>query len=320
MHEFVEVAELAGKQGGVVSRSQVLSLGFHASAFDRAVASGLLVRQLIGVYRVASTPPVRDVKLWAALLWAGDGAVLSHRTAGWVWKLDGLGLKPPDVVDVTVVARRKRVAVPEVQLHRTSALTNGADFGKRDRLPVTSLARTLVDLASVLTSSELDQAYASARRKSEANRAAVLEALDRLGTRGRAGAASLAVIAGRYELGNTQSTLEDRVREALRRAQIPLPMPQLQICDEEGQIGIFDFAWPDRSLVICVDSWQFHSARDPFETDRSQAARLRVAGWSAIPITSRQLDTHEARFISQIRKLYDTGQPITLPEIRRRPT
>ncbi len=303
MHDFVKVAALASKQAGIVSRAQLLELGFTAEAARWLVTNGMLVRHAHrGVYRVASTTVTRETQLFAALVWAGEGAVLSHVTAAWLWKLEGVGRKPPAVIDVLVPMTRQLVANKVVRSWRTRALTRGTDFGTVSGFPCTSLARTLVDLASVLSPPELEHAFDSVVRRGEHNRTALFETIERLGRRGRAGIAELMTIANRKELGATQSWLEDEVRQALRRGGIRVPMPQLEIDDASGNfIGRFDFVWPEANLVLFVDSWEHHSGRDAFEKDREQMAKLRACGWNVLPITQRRLHNDEAAFIAELR-------------------
>ena len=313
MRHFNLVSDVAGKQAGVVSRDQLLDLGFSSSAIQRAVSDGTFVWQHQGIYRVASAPASREARLWAAVLWAGEGAVLSHLTAAWLWKLDGIGFAPPDELDVSVPARRVVLHSTNVRVHRVKILEPVKDFASYRRFPCTSLARTVVDLAGVLPADELESAFNSAVRRDKANRDAIDAVLRRLGTRGRVGLASLVEIALRDDLGVTDSRLEDKVRIALRRARIPLPIPQLEIPGIDGfPIGRFDFAWPEKSVVLCCDSWAFHGGRDMFEKDRRHSSALMAAGWLPIPITWQRLHNDLDGFLSELREALANGRPISM--------
>lgn len=313
MRLFNLVSDVAGRQSGVISREQLIELGFTASAIQRAVSDGTFVRLHQGIYRVASAPGCRDSRLWAAVLWGGQGAVLSHLTAAWLWKLDGLGLAAPDEIDVSVPARRVVLHSTNVRIHRVNVLEPVRDFATFRRFPCTSLARTVVDLAAVLPADELESAFNSAVRRDKANRDAIEAVLRRLGTRGRIGLASLVQIALRDDLGVTDSRLEDKVRIALRRAGIPVPIPQLEIPDIDGfPIGRFDFAWPEKSVVVCCDSWQFHAPRYNFEKDRRDSAALIAAGWAPIPITWRRLHSDCDGFIRELKEALARGRPISM--------
>ena len=304
MHDFVEVSELASKQAGVVSRAQLLALGASMSALHRAVVRGLLVHhQYPGVYRLPSTTVVRATHLHAAILWAGDGAALSHLTAGWHWKLEGLGKKPPDVIDVSVVNATRTVPKSTVHVWRTRTLVPIKDFASLGGIPCTSLARTLIDLAGLLDRRALEHAYDSAMRRSPDNRSALFDAIKRLGTRGRHGINKLIEIAARDELGATHSWLENETRQVLRAANIPLPMPQLEVRDADGKfICRPDFAWPEAMVVLFADSWEHHGKRGRFELDPVQRNKLMVNGWLPLAVTHQRLLTDERGFIDELRR------------------
>jgi len=303
MHEFTKVSDVASRQAGVVSRQQLLALGFTREGVRWLRKSGLLLRHAHrGIYRVRSAGVTRETQLWAALLWAGDGAVLSHVTAAWLWKLEGVGRRPPQVIDVLVPMTCRLAANKTVCARRTRVLTYGRDFAQLNGLPCTSPTRTLVDLAAVLGPAELEHAFDSLVRRGEEHRIKLFETIERVGRKGRKGIDALITIASRDELGATQSWLEDEVRQVLRRNGIKVPMPQLVIDDASGNfIGRFDFVWPEVGLVLFVDSWDHHSSRAAFEHDRRQQARLQGAGWRTLPITYRRLKSEEAQFIAELK-------------------
>lgn len=308
MRRFHLVSRIASKQAGVVSREQLLDLGLHVSAIQRALNERLLFRQHRGVYRLASARSRRDATLWTALLCAGHGAVLSHLTAAWHWQLEGLGVRPPNVVDVSIPARRIVAAAPNLRVHRVAVLEPIKDFAPLRGLPCTSIARTLLDLAAGLPADTLELAFHSAVRKNPDNREAVLDILERLPF--RRGADELETIATREELEGTQSSLEDQVRIVLRAAGL-LPMPQLQICDRSGeQIGIFDFAFPEANVVICCDSWSCHWQRHMFEKDRWQIGALEAAGWHPLPVTWLRIKSDPAGVVRQLRDMLAAYGPV----------
>jgi hypothetical protein len=304
MNNFHQVSQLAEKQGGLITRPQLTALGYLDGSISYAIDEGLLIRQLKGIYRLKSTIVTRETHLWAALLWAGDGAVLSHHTAGWLWKLEGLGRKPPDVIELSVPIDRQLVSHKTIRAWRTRTLVHAKDWAKLGGLPVTSVARTLIDLAKTLSPKNLEHAYDSAVRRNRETAAAVFDAIKRLGTRGRRGVEELIEIASRNELGCTQSWLEDEVRIALRNANVRLPLPQFQINDDDGrQICISDFAWPEVCVVVAADSYEHHGLdRRGFEKDRLQLSKLSAIGWRVVPITYRRLVSDEAGFIRELKQ------------------
>jgi hypothetical protein len=313
MRLLADLSDLAARQSGVFSREQALDLGIRPSAIQRAVARGDIIRQLHGIYRFASVLTTRATKLWTALLWAGEGAVLSHRTAGWLFKLDALGLKPPDEIEISIPDTRVVVDTPNVRIYRASVLTHVKDFAKLGRFPCTSIARTIIDLAAVLTEDDLESAFNSAVRLDPENRQAVLDAISRLGTRGREGAATLLRIVRDADPVLTESRLEDRVRQLIIREKIPLPRNQHVIVGRDGKfIARSDFAWPESSVVVCCDGYATHGLRPTFETDRIQWNAMRDVGWDVRVVTWHMLDDDSDGFIDQLRRALARGKPINV--------
>ena len=135
------IAEIAARQGGVVSRAQLVGLGLSTSGIDRRVGAGRLHRIHRGVYAVGH-PQVGEVgRRWAAVLACAPGAVLSHESAGAAWDLVRA---PSGAVHVTIRPGGHR-AVPGIRLHRSRSI--GREITTLEGLPVTTVARTLIDLA-----------------------------------------------------------------------------------------------------------------------------------------------------------------------------
>lgn len=301
MRDLIRVSELAAKQYGTISRAQLLALGETDDMIDGAIASGLLVRQFPGAYLLAGAKTCRETRFWSALHFAGDGAVLSHASAGWHWRLEGLGRQPPPFVDVSIPWERRVQSTRQLRVHRTRSLVLAKDFATLAGIPVTSISRTLIDLCEDLNESAMEHAYDSVVRRDEQNRKAVIEALFRLRL-GRPHLDTLATIANRKEHGCTKSWLENETRQVLRAVNIPLPRPQHPLHDKYGRlIGIFDFAWPETRVVLAVDGWEFHKDRDVWEKDHRQQGQLAAIRWLRIPVTYRRLMFERAAFLSELR-------------------
>jgi hypothetical protein len=312
MHRFKEVLARAGKQDGLVTRAQLGTLGFQARAILRAVNSCRLVRVFHDVFRLAGTEASPRQLHRAVLLWAGPGAALSHLSAAWLWGLDGHDV-PPAQVSVSILRSRVLVVPPEVRLYRVEHLAPGADYGARQGLSCTGLARTVFDLARVLTEQELELAYDSAVRRGPAHGPAIAKLVSTHCTLGRLGAATLSRIVRREDLGPTRSALELGVRRALRAADIALPIPQLSVSDRKTgkQIGVFDFAWPEHSVIVLANGYRPHSQRQVFEKDHVQWAALAANGWTIVPITWRRLESDREGFLDDLRRALTTGPAIT---------
>jgi predicted transcriptional regulator of viral defense system len=152
----IKLARLAARQHGVVSRVQLLDAGVTDHAIERRLRSGSLHRVLRGVYVVGygSTAPL--TRAMAAVLACGPGTVLSHRSAGALWEL-GLGWS--GAVEVTAPAEHR---CDGVIAHRSRTLAR-ENVTVRDGIPVTTVARTLIDLADVLADRALARAVNEAQ-------------------------------------------------------------------------------------------------------------------------------------------------------------
>jgi hypothetical protein len=303
MRHFTRVLALARRQAGNLSRRQLLTIGVSSSAIGRACARGELAIIHCGVYRVGGAPDSTDAALWAAVMWAGPGAALSHVTAAWwFWKLDGVGRKPPHDVELSVPWSWKLEAPRGVRLHRVTRLLPGRDFGILRGLPCTSLERTLIDLSSVLEPAELDQALDSAARRNRDVTERTREALERLGTKGRLGTQNLAALTSAPPLSPSGSALEVLVRRAIREAGIHDPMPQLAVADRNGdQAGVADFVWPKEGVALLVQSREFHSTPKAIEKDFAQISGMSSAGMRVLPVTTKRFMEHRAAVMAELK-------------------
>jgi len=194
------------------------------------------------------------------------GGVISHRSAGALW-----GLRPFDGrIDVTVPWDKSKR--PGRLLHR--AVLAPDEITTHDGIPVTTPARTQLDLASVLQRHQLQQAINEAERlRLEGPQP------DRHPT--KRGTANLRTLAPPT---HTRTDLEAAFHTFLNDRRFPAPQTNVLI---EG-IEV-DFAWPASRLVIELDSWEYHRTRADFESDRRKDRRLRAAGWTVLRLTWRDL-------------------------------
>jgi very-short-patch-repair endonuclease len=268
------VAELAARQGGVVSRSQLRALGLDRYAVRRRVASGAL-HDVFRVYAVGH-PALTDLaRLRGALLCVGSDALLGHRTAA-----GELGMcdQPGGVVDV-VVAGRGSAHRPGIRIHRTRWLPE-AHRTRRRGLALTSAARTLLDLAGAGTP-DLEQLVAVALRRhltSEAELRRIAEAPGRGG-----GAALLALLDGGGP-AFTRSEAERRLLALVREAGLAPPRVNTLVAGLE-----VDFLWARERLIVEVDGWAFHAARGAVERDHLRDEVLGTAGYLVRRVTWRRL-------------------------------
>lgn len=268
------IGRLAAHQHGVVSRRQLLDAGIAAGAMERRVASGHLVRVHRGVYAVGHAQLRREGRWLAAVLAAGRGAALSHRSAAALH-----GIRESDAIDVTTT---RRVGVRGVLIHRTTRLEAG-DLATRRGVPVTTLSRTLVDLAEILTREQLAKLVREADRAGRLTAATVENARGRVAGRRDAGAKALRAALDEHErlaISLTLSELEDRFLALLDARDLPRPLT-----NHPAEGFKLDAAWPEARLAVELDGWAWHHDRAAFQADRARDAALLRAGWRVVRFT-----------------------------------
>lgn len=273
------VAEVAAAQHGVVTRAQAIGAGLTPRMIAGRLRSGRLRSVHRGVYRIGPLSPPRSREM-SAVLACGPGAVVSHRSAAWLWDL----VSPPAAtwpVDVTVPGR-DRSRRPGIRAHRVAAL-GAADTAMVEGIPVTAPVRTVVDLARVVVSGELERAVARAERQGLVTRGELSALIVRY--RGRPGLPRLrAVVEGAGGPALTRSEAESLFLRLVRK--VGLPAPEVNVTVQGYEL---DFLWPSAGIAVEVDGFAFHSSRPVFESDRRRDLRLAAAGIQVIRVTWRRL-------------------------------
>ncbi len=212
----------------------------------------------------------------AAVLACGEGATLSHRSAAALW---GIGVREGKAVDVTARTGRKRME--GIALHRSRRLADDETTTLRN-IPVTTLPRTLVDLADVLTERELSRAIHEAQVTHSLADRALHAAAERVHGRRGAGRLNAAIAT---ERDRSRSDLERRFLKLCDRHGLPRPAVNEEVAGLEC-----DFVWRDRGVVAETDGWRYHRTRRAFEFDRLRDQRLARAGFRTLRFTHRQVE------------------------------
>jgi very-short-patch-repair endonuclease len=277
------IASLAERQHGVVARSQLIDLGLGHGAIDRRIASGRLHTIHRGVYAVGHRRMGAQGRWMAAVLAGGTSAALSHRSAAELWEL----LTRTDArPHVTLPLWRRRLATRGMTWH--CGVLPADERTVRDGIPVTSVPRTLLDLACVAPRETLERAVNEAefRRYDDAlSLPALLARYPR-----RHGTAALRAIVGAGGIGTlrTRSELERAFLSFVRRHR--LPRPELNAAIWLGDRFVeADCIWRASRLVVELDARATHGTVAAFERDRARDRALHVAGWRTIRVTERQL-------------------------------
>jgi very-short-patch-repair endonuclease len=292
---WAPVSALAGAQGGAIGREQLRALGFGPDAVRSLVRRRVLHRHSRDVFIVGHPHLGRIGRLHAALLAAGPAAALSHRTAAAVWDLRPTARRR---VEVTVV-RGGRRGDDELQIHRVRSL-HERDVTERDGLSVTTVARTLLDLADVVNDRDLHRALEQALILRRFDAAAVDDVVNR--ANGRRGARRLrTLVRGLTDTPpHTRSHLERRFLAFCSAHDLPRPQTNAWVAGHE-----VDAYWPDARLVVELDGRQTHDTPIAFERDRERDRALAVAGERVIRLTDRQLATGGTRLAADLRALVD---------------
>jgi very-short-patch-repair endonuclease len=275
------IASLAAEQFGVVARAQLRELGLTESAIARRVDAGRLHRVRRGVYAVGHPVLGQHARWLAAVLSCGPGAVLSHASAGALW-----GLRPSDAVyiDVTVSGPSRRRGAG-LRVHRASRLAP-SEVATNAGIPVTSAARTILDLAATLHD---DRAIERALDRAEVLRVTDVKALLSLAAAhpGHHGAGRLRRALAEHTPGTTvtRSDLEERMLALCRTRGLPNPRVNHVVAGLE-----VDFLFAAQRLVVEADGWAYHRSRAAFERDRERDAALALAGHRVLRFTDRQVE------------------------------
>jgi very-short-patch-repair endonuclease len=272
------IAELANRQRGLVSRTQLLDVGLTRNAIDARLRSGRLHPIYRGVYLVGHAVPLPGARELGAILACGRGAVISHRTAAALWRL----LPNRDrEVHVTVPGRDCRRS-DGIRIHRVAALDR-RDVRKLSGIPITSPARTILDIAGSVSTRELEQAVAEAEARRLVRRSELRSLVARVGPRrGVAPLRSLLGTGARPAL--TRSEAEERLLTLIKAAELPLPETNVLVAGHE-----VDFLWREAKLVVEVDGFQFHGSRTAFERDRERDAAIAGLGYRVVRVTWRRI-------------------------------
>jgi hypothetical protein len=244
------------------------------------------------VFAVTRAPLSSTGRYLAAVLACGEGAVLSHRSAADVW-----GVRP-SATRVEVTVRRGSDAIAGVTVHRTRVLAP-RDVAVREGIPVTSLARTLLDLAAVVRTPELLNAIDRAERTGLFDLTAVVEVLGR--ANGRKGARALRRAVAAYRPSTQKSELERRFKELLETApDIRRPFFNALVEGEAGTHEV-DAWWPGRRLAVQVDGFEFHRTRRDRERDAASDADLELAHVRVVRLTWDDVTVHGERTLRRVR-------------------
>ncbi len=288
-------SRVAGRQHGVVTAAQLRELGMGRGGIEHRVRRGLLHRVHRGVYLWGSGVPSLLARASAAVLAAGDDALLSHDTSA---ALQGFRPRPGGALDVTTEARRVRVR--GLRTHESSV--DPSERRVVAGLPVTSPARALLELAPQLSQRALADAVEQAQVRRLVTQRDIARTIERAGP--RAGVRALRAVHAQPAF--TRSWAERRLLGLLRAAQ--LPRPELNAVAEGFEV---DVLWRNDRLVLEFDSYAFHATGAAFERDRRRTAALQRGRYMVLRTTWRELTQQPYALIAR------TAEALALSQTRR---
>jgi hypothetical protein len=283
-----QIAEVASRQHGIIALRQLVALGLSGSAVRHRASVGRLHRRHDGVFSVGHTALTAKSHLMAAVLACGDEAALSHRSAAC-----HLGLRDDNrsIIDVMSPGRRGR-ARDGIAAHSGATLLP-RDVEIIDGIACTALARTLLDLAEVVPTRQVERAIERAEILRVLDTRAIDDVLARAD--GRRGAAKLRAVLSEMQLGSTitRNDLEEAFLRTCRDIARPPDAVNAWIPYPGGGGAEADFLWRESQLIVEVDGRDVHTTRHAFEHDRRRDQRLNVLGWRVVRFTWRQV-LHDA--------------------------
>ena len=293
---------LAASQHGIVTMQQALSIGMTRKVVGHRVSTRRWEPVHPGVYRVAGTPATWRGDLLAACLAAPGPGTASHRSAAQLWGLPGGSER---VIEITC-RRWRRARLPRLVVHESGVLDD-ADLAVRDGIPCMTVERTLLSLGAVRPSAVVEMALDAALQRKLTSIEQLQRLLKRLGRPGRDGAGVLRRLVELHagQSGLTESAMETRLKQLLRRRGLPPPEFQYEVRFGNRFVARVDAAYPECRLAIEYDSYEHHTGRAALVRDSRRRNALTGIGWSVISVTAADIANGGNHVIAMIRATRD---------------
>lgn len=282
-----EARRLARAQHQVLTRGQLLALGFSSAAIEHRLATGRLRALARGVYSVGPPRGSAEQRWMAAVLSCGEGAALSHRSAAALW---GIGVELRGRTDVSV-RRRGAHLRPGLKIRSRPSLA-AADVDVPDGIPVTSVVQTLIDLATELPRGRVERAVNEADKHDLVDPETLRAALEERG--GEPGVKTLVTLLDKRTFRLSDQELERLFRPIAARAGFPVELTKVWVNGFE-----VDFYWPSLGLVVETDGLRYHRTPSAQARDRVRDQAHTAGGLTQLRFTHYQVK-HEPRYVQAI--------------------
>lgn len=289
------ISRLAEMRYGLFTLAEAVPLGATKGIIQSRTRTGRWVRVHQGVYRLAGVPTSWQQTLLAACLAHGTGAVASHHAAAALH-----GWSESKRLEVSVSPRRRK-RLPGVVVHEVGDLSR-EDVTLVDGIPVTSVARTLIDLAGVLPADQVEELLDEALRRRKATISWLKSRVAALRRPGRRGIAVIErLVAERDQKGRgPESRFERKLLRLIRRAGLPEPVCQYEIWYGGRVVARPDFSYPDLRLAIEADGYDSHSTLTDWQHDLERGNELELLGWMPLHFTWHDVEKRPHYVASRI--------------------
>lgn len=286
--------EIAARQFGVVGRGDLLRAGYSTDAIWRRVRAGELEQLRPGAYRIPGSPECWEQDLMAVQVWAGSEMRVSHRSAARLFRLDGFRN------DLLEISTPRRLKVSDVVVHQVAELKS-YDNTSVGSFRTATVARTLLDLGSVVGIDEVEDALEDALRRRLTTLAALHWELEREGGRGHPGSRTLARLLRVRPRDHVPmaSCLEIRIDRTRRRTPLPPYVRQYEVLTRVGTRRP-DFAFPEFTVAVEGDGYDQHGGRKRWIYDNERNRALEATGWDVIHVTWDDIEHRNAQFVHDL--------------------
>lgn len=271
----------AQDQFGLLTRAQILK-ELSAEQLRRRRAGGLFINVDRGVYRLAGAPRTWEQQLMTACLAVSDPVAVSHRTAALLWGTDAVA---KDGTHLVIPRERGVQKVKDADVHRLVLPT--ADIASQQGIPVTTPARTILDLSTDLASAQLERLVDDFLQRRVLEIGDLAKRVDAPLPLPRFDRHAISdIIARRSADGVGDSRRENWMYEAIVSAGLPAPVRHYQVTIGQ-RVRVIDCAYPELRIAVEFDGWSAHSGHTHFHGDRKRLFQFEMEGWLVFLVTQQ---------------------------------
>jgi hypothetical protein len=295
--------------GGVITRREALALGMAHSTLQDWVRIGHLVSVGRGVYALPGVLHSEGTTLRAAT--RALDAVVSHESAG---RLHGVEALDPSRITISVPVRRSN-RFTGVIVHQVTDL-NPEHTTRVLGLPITTPARTIVDLAAVLRPTLLASCLDQMVRMKITTYEAAADLLEELARRGKPGVTKLRAVLKPRLGGNfvSDSTLESRLVQVLIEGGLPVPSTQYRPRWLRKINGRVDLAYQIEQVIVEGDSQRWHGTPKAFQMDRTRDNLAQISGWIILRFTWEDITQRPAYVVAMVEQALSARRRTGIPD------